>query len=74
MLIRLSFQPIRGALLKFTNFQCLDKDADGKLSFEDISNSLKKYFGGNEENFQMLRIKDFLFNQNNDRTRAHDRD
>ena len=55
------------------NFQCLDKDADGKLSFEDISNSLKKYFGGNEENFQMFRIKDFLSDQNNDRTSAHDR-
>ena len=47
-----------------TIFQCLDSDDDGKLSFEDISNSLKKYFGGNEESFQIswhstFRFKDF---------------
>lgn len=35
-------------------FKCLDKDGDGKLSYEDISNSLNKYFGGNELTYRQL--------------------
>ena len=59
-LIGLERHPTSVSLKAFLNFQilstifkCLDSDDDGKLSFEDISNSLKKYFGGNEESFQI---------------------